>query len=207
MYVLHWERMSGAIAPQALMAEMGVPFEKKPVDMAADAHKADAYRRLCPTMRVPALEAPDGEVIGESGAMVVLLGERHPEAELVPAPGDPDRATFLFWLFYMASVGYPTFSRAWHPEQFTREPEAEASISAVAEGDLETLFGIIEGAIGGAPHFLDRGFCALDIYLAMIARWAPNRPALFARNRRVAAVCAAVEERMASGAVFREHFD
>ena len=207
MYVLHWERMSGAIAPQALMAEIGVAYETKPVDMAADAHKAPAYRRLCPTMRVPALETPEGDVIGESGAMIVLLGERHPEAGLVPAVGDPERARFLFWLFYMASVGYPTFSRAWHPEQFTREAEAEASIRAVAPADLPALFRIIDGAIGGDPYFLERGFSGLDVYLAMIARWSPDRGGLFAENPRVAAVCRAVERRAASGAVFREHFD
>ena len=206
MYVLHWERMSGAIAPQALMEEMGVAYRKIPVDMAAQAHKSAAYRSVCPTMRVPALETPQGEVLGESGAIVLLLGERNPESEMVPAPGDPDRARFLFWLFYMASVGYPTFSRAWHPEQFTLESAAEASIKAVAESDLARIFGILDGAVHGAPYFLERGFSALDIYLTMLSRWSPDRPALFVANPRLAELCQAVEHRKASGAVFQEHF-
>ena len=169
MYVLHWERMSGAIAPQALMDEMGVAYRKVPVDMAAQAHKSAAYRSLCPTMRVPALETPQGEVLGESGAIVLLLGERYPESEMVPAPGDPDRARFLFWLFYMASVGYPTFSRAWHPEQFTLESAAEASIKAVAESDLDkdlrhprrrlTRNAVLSRArVLGARHLSDHAF-------------------------------------------------
>ena len=207
MYTLYWERMSGAIAPQALLEEMGLAYRRVPVDMAAEAHKAPAYLSVCPTARVPALETPDGAVIGESGAMMLLLGERHPETALVPAADEPDRPDFLFWLFYMASVGYPTFSRAWHPEQFTRDPQAEASIKAVAERDLERLFRVLDCAIAGSPFFLPRGFTALDIYLAMLTRWAPDRTALMESNRRIAALCAAVDRREGCGKVLTEHFE
>lgn len=206
MYLLYWEKMSGAIAPQAILEEMGVAYRKAAVDMAAGAHKEAAYRSVCPTARVPALETPQGEVIGESGAMTVLLGERHPDAGLTPVDGDADRAEFLFWLFYMASVGYPTFSRAWHPEQFTREPEAEPSIQSVAGEDLDRLFSTLDGAIRGKPYFLARGFSALDIYLVMLTFWSPDRTGLLKACPRIAALCAAVEARPATGAVLREHF-
>ena len=205
-YQLYWQRMSGAIAPQSLLEEMGLAWRKVPIDMDAAAHKSPNYIAVNPTMRLPALRTPAGKTIGESGAIMVMLGEWHPESGLVPGPGETDRADFLFWLFYMASVGYPTFSRAWHPEQFTQEESAHESIRKTAEIDLDVLFGVLEGGIEGDATFLHRGFSALDIYLAMIARWHPDRKALFSKYAKVAAVCEATEKRPACATVIEDHF-
>ena len=205
-YQLFWERMSGAIAPQCLLEEMGLAWRKVPVDMDAAAHQSQDYIAVNPTMRVPALLTPSGKTLGETGAITVMLGEWHPESGLVPQPGEADRADFLFWLFYMASVGYPTFSRSWHPEQFTQEESAHGSIVETADADLDVLFGVLDGGIEGETTFLRRGFSALDIYLAMIARWHPDRDALFNKYAKVAAVCKATEKRPACRAVMEEHF-
>jgi glutathione S-transferase len=110
-YQLYWERMSGAIAPQCLLEEMGLAWSKIHIDMAAEEHTSPDYVAANPTMRIPALLTPTGNTIGETGAIIVMLGEWHPESRLVPQPGETDRADFLFWLFYMASVGYPPFVR------------------------------------------------------------------------------------------------
>ena len=205
-YQLYWERMSGAIAPQCLLEEMGLAWRKVPIDMAAAAHESPDYIAINPTMRVPALHTPTGETIGETGAIIVMLGEWHPESGLVPRPGEADRANFLFWLFYMASVGYPTFSRSWHPEQFTSEESAHGSIVETANADLDVLFGVLDGGIEGEATFLRRGFSALDIYLAMIARWHPDREALFGKYAKVAAVCEVTEKRPACSVVMEDHF-
>ncbi|MEX0922631.1 MAG: hypothetical protein WD489_09700 [Rhodovibrionaceae bacterium] len=42
-YVLFWEAQSGAIAPQAMFEEMGVAYEKRPVDMEAGEHQTAEY--------------------------------------------------------------------------------------------------------------------------------------------------------------------
>ncbi len=205
-YQLFWERMSGAIAPQCLLEEMGLAWRKVPIDMATAAHESPDYIAVNPTMRIPALLTPTGKTIGETGAIIVMLGEWHPESGLVPGPGETDRADFLFWLFYMASVGYPTFSRSWHPEQFTQEESAHGSIRETADADLDVLFGVLDGGIEGEATFLRRGFSALDIYLAMIARWHPDRDALFSKYAKVAAVCETTEKRPACATVMEEHF-
>ena len=174
--------------------------------MATAAHESPDYIAVNPTMRIPALLTPTGKTIGETGAIIVMLGEWHPESGLVPGPGETDRADFLFWLFYMASVGYPTFSRSWHPEQFTQEESAHGSIRETADADLDVLFGVLDGGIEGETTFLRRGFSALDIYLAMIARWHPDRDALFSKYAKVAAVCETTEKRPACATVMEEHF-
>ena len=60
MYRLFWEVISGAIAPQAMLEEMEIDYEKAPVDMTRGAHRSPDYLNLNPTGQVPALGLPDG---------------------------------------------------------------------------------------------------------------------------------------------------
>jgi glutathione S-transferase len=156
-------------------------------------------------MRVPALTLPEGTTIGETAAMAILLGERHPEAGLTPEPGDPDRAKFLCWLTAMATSGYPTFSRACHPEQFTTDNSAHDSIMAIAGRQLDEFFDGLEGAIEGEPWMMPRGYSALDIYTAMMTEWVVDRHTLFSSRPRLAALCRAVRERPAYRKVAEDH--
>lgn len=78
MYCLCWEALSGAILPQVMFAEMEVPCERIPVDMHAGEHRSPEYLAIHPAGQVPALALPDGTVFGESGAIALVLGERHP---------------------------------------------------------------------------------------------------------------------------------
>lgn len=205
IYTLYWERLSGAIGPQVLLEEIGAAYRKVPVDMAAGEHLASAYRMINPLMRVPALGLPDGAVIGETAAITLVLGERHPDAGLVPAPGDPDRPLFLFWLVAMATCGYPVFSRACHPEQFTLNDAANETVRLKGESDLEEFFSIIEQAIGGKPHFLPRGFTALDIYLTMLSEWVADKQDLFGSRPKLKSLCQAVADRPAYRRVMEDH--
>lgn len=205
MYTLYWERMSGAIGPQALLEEIGAPYRIAPIDMAAGEHREPAYRRINPLMRVPALALPGGTVVGETSAITLVLAERHPEAGLVPAPGDNDRPEFLFWLIGMATNGYPLFSRAWHPEQFTLDDSANETVRLVAERQLDEFFTIIENAIRGDACFMQRGFTALDIYVAMLTEWTADKHALFRKRPKLAALYGTVSSRPSYRKVMDQH--
>jgi len=205
MYTLFWEEMSGAIAPQAMFEEMGVNYEKAIVDMAAGEHQSTEYLAINPTGQVPALKLPDGQVLGESAAIVLLIGERHPDGNLVPLPDEADRSVFLYWLLYLATSGYMTFVRYGHPERYTKDQSAVEAVQQAAEEQIERLFDILEDAITGEPYFLARGFTALDIYITMLTAWHSAREKMFKRNSKIAALCMAVENRSAYKKVMQDH--
>lgn len=204
-YTLYWERWSGAIFPQAMLEEIGAPYSKKYVDMGAMEHRAPDYLAINPAAQVPALRLPDGRVMGETAAMAILLGERHPDAGLVPGPDHPERTVFLHWLLHMAANGYKIFSRYWHPEQFTEDAGAEPFIKARAKEELDALFGLLDRTAMGADSFLGSGFSALDLYLTMMTSWAPDPESLFAENPKLAAICNAVKARPAYQRVSQDH--
>jgi len=205
MFTLYWEKLSGSIAPHLMLEEIGAEYTLQYIDMGKKEHRGAVYRAICPSMRIPALAIPGGGTIGETGAITLYLGERFPQSGLVPMPGDSDRPEFLFWLMHMATQGYPTFSRAWHPEQFTDDAAAEDGIRQIGEKNLEDLFDSLEAGVSGEPYFLPRGFTALDIYLTMLTLWMPDRPRLFATRPRLGELCAAVEARASYREVARFH--
>jgi glutathione S-transferase len=142
-YVLYWEARSGAMAVELLLEEIGADHERVAVDMAAGEHRTDAFLSLNPTGQIPALRLPEGEIIGESAAIILTLGERHPGA-LVPAPGEGDRPEFLRWLIYMAASPYMTFVQFNHPYRFLDDPSTHTALIDNARRRLLTQFSVLE---------------------------------------------------------------
>lgn len=205
MYTVFWEKGAGSIVVQAVLEEIGVDYEKHYVDMAANEHRSDAYLSKNPTGLIPALQLPDLSIIGESAAIILHLGEQHSEAALAPRSDDSERPDFLFWLLFMATAGYTTSSRLWHPEQFTKDQDVTDPIHQVAEEDTARLFGLLEQGIKGEPYFLASGFSVLDVYLAMLLEWHPDRPVLFQQSPKMAALYAAVATRPAYQKTMADH--
>lgn len=205
MYTLFWEKGSGSIVVQALLEEMGAKYERRYVDMALGEHKGSDYLRQNPTGLVPALKLPNQQTIGESAAIVLLLGEQCADVHLVPPPGDAERPEFLYWLLFMATSGYPTFARIGHPERYTKGQNNTDPIRIAAEEDVKRLFDVLENSIKGEPYIFSSGLTALDIYLTMLSEWHPDRNALFERNPKVALLCKAVQNRPAYKKAIADH--
>lgn len=205
MYRLYWAAGTGAIAPEVMLEEAGAAFERVIIDLAAGEHRAPEYLAINPTGEVPALELPDGTVMTESAAMVLLLGERHPQTGLVPPVDDPERPRFLRWLLYMAAAVYPMLARMNHPERFAAPPcRMEPERSEVIRC-LDAQFAVLQDAIAGEPWFLAGGYGALDIYLAMLADWHPDKDGLIARKGALAELVRAVEVRPVYARVMERH--
>lgn len=194
MYTLYWEYMAGSIVVQAMLEQLDADYRMKYVDMGAKEHLSPEFLQLNPSGRVPALGLPDGTTIGETGAIVTLLGEMHAISPVTPQPGAPDRGAFLYWLNVMTTAGYVTSSRVGHPERFARDDIAVAQIKEQADKDFAAFFELINDAITGEDFFMERGLTALDFYIAMLSEWVINRETLLERLPRLCNLCAAVRK-------------
>jgi glutathione S-transferase len=79
-----------------LLAQLGVQYERVPVDIFAGETLTDAYATINPARTTPVLETDDGRYLPESNAILVYLAEG-----TVYAPDDRfERAEVVRWLLY-----------------------------------------------------------------------------------------------------------
>ncbi len=83
-----------------------VPTEAVFVDIDADAHRADAYRKITPQMALPALVTDDGTVLFQSLAIIDYLDETYPDPPLLPADAN-GRARVRALALMVACEGHP----------------------------------------------------------------------------------------------------
>src|SRR4030081_2467065 len=83
-----------------------LPAEVTFVDLDADAHHADEFRRVNPQMALPALVEDDGTTLFQSLAIIEYLEEPHPTPPLLPV--EPRGRAWLRALpLIVASEGHP----------------------------------------------------------------------------------------------------
>jgi glutathione S-transferase len=207
MLKLYWAPDTGVIAPEVMCEEMGLACERIPVDMAGGEHLGAAFRQINPACQVPTIILEDGTVVTESAAMVLLLGERDPRGALAPAPGAAERPVFLRWLMFLATSVYGAFMGVHHSDRFIGDPAHYADVRATALERLDDHFSIVEAAIAGDPWFLESGYSALDIYLAMLVGWHPEPGRILEQNPALHRLCDAIERRDAFARVMARHRD
>lgn len=180
MYRLYWDRGSANMAPHALLREIGAPFDLARIDVSRGENRNPAYLALNPNGRVPTL-VDGSRVMYESAAICLYLCERHPEAGLMPAPGEPDRHLFLQWLFYFTNTLQEELQHWWHGDNYTDLEASRHDMKTVAERRLAAIFTRLDSMLeGNGPHVLGDRFSAVDVFFVMLCRWTRQmeRPAL-----------------------------
>jgi maleylacetoacetate isomerase/maleylpyruvate isomerase len=83
-----------------------LPSEVTFVDLDADAHRTEEYRRINPQMALPALVDADGTTLFQSLAIIEYLEEKHPTPPLLP-PDARGRARVRALALMVACEGHP----------------------------------------------------------------------------------------------------
>jgi glutathione S-transferase len=175
MYKLYYAPGAASMAPHATMIEVGKPPELVLVDVDKGEQHHPDYLELNPHARVPTFI--DGDlVMYESAAITLLLCERHPEAGLAPAPGEPDRPRFLQWLFYLTNTVQEELMHHWHPDNYVDDAAAQKALFAGVEPRLDRMWQHLDGVLADGPYLLGRRFSVADYYLCMLLRWSRNMP-------------------------------
>ncbi len=191
-YTLYWAKSSGAFPVAVLLEAAGLDYEGIEVSLAAkDQHKED-FLKVNPRGQIPALVLPDGEVMTESAAICLYLGERHPESGLVPGSDDPIRAPFLRWMVYAAAQLYEDDLRIYYPERYTLDESGAPGVKVAAEAAFERHLDILEAAIDEGPFVFGQRMTILDVYLAMLVSWHPAATPGSGRFPRLAPLAEAV---------------
>jgi glutathione S-transferase len=119
-----------------LLAHLGIPFERREVDVVDRSERPELLGDLNPALRVPTLVLDDGRALAESGAILWYFGEG---TEWVP-DDRYERAKVLQWMFFEQYEHEPAIAvvRFWlaysgRPEAFAeRESRTRAGYRALA---------------------------------------------------------------------------
>jgi glutathione S-transferase len=170
MYKLYFAPGSAAMAPHAMLEEIGAPFELIRVDIkTGEQHSAD-YLKLNPHARVPTLIYDDERVMYESTAICLFLADRHPGIPFVPNSDSKDRGPFLQWMAYLTNTLQEACMHWWHPEKFVDGADQQAAVKRKAEHRTAEMFRFLDGQLAG-PFLCGSTFYICDYYAVMLARW------------------------------------
>lgn len=191
---LYYRPGSAAMAPHAVLAELGLDYELVPVEHEAPDEAGAEYRRLNPWGRVPTL-VDGGLVLTESAAICLHLADAHPEAGLVPPVGTGERAETYRWLIYLTNTIQPGFLRFFYPERYAGEAGREG-VRALEAETLERHFDWIDSELAGRDWIAGtKERTVADLFLFMLTRWgrrldrpAWDRPAVRGHARRLLAL-------------------
>jgi len=174
-----------------LLAHLGIPYERRTLDVVDRSNRPDVLGGLNPSLRVPTLVLDDGRSLGESGAILWYFGDG---TDWVPDDRYA-RAQVLQWMFFEQYDHEPAIAvvRFWlgysgRPEAFAdRIPERTAAgyraLDAMERhldgrtflvGDAPTLADL---ALYGYTHVADEGGFDLGRYPA-ISAWLDRIAAL-----------------------------
>lgn len=170
MYKLFYYPRNASWAPHMVLHHLRVEYELILVDRKSNAHKSENYLKLNPTGRIPTL-IDSNLTLFESAAICLHLCERHPEAGLVPAVGELDRANFHQWLSYLTTTVQPELMIYFYPTRHTTNPDGARAIVKAQEARLASMFAILDEALVGREFLVGSRISLCDYILFMLAHW------------------------------------
>jgi glutathione S-transferase len=175
MYTLFWAPGAASLCVHWMLIELGVPHEIRKLDLEAGDNRKPEYLRLNPNGLVPTMLV-DGAPLYESGALLTLLAERHPEAGFAPAAGGAKRGLYLTWMYHLSNTLQPAFREWFYPDQLAGPAHAEA-VKNGARARIEAALGRIDARIAEeGPYLLGDRAGAADFLATMLMRWSRNMP-------------------------------
>jgi glutathione S-transferase len=145
-----------------LLAQLGLPYERRPVDVVDRSNRAELLAGLNPGLRIPTIVLDDGRPLAESNAILCYFAEGTP---LLP-PDRYERAQVLQWLFFeqYSHEPYIAVLRFWL--HYATRPPAEHDVEARRAGGRAALDAM-------ERHLADRAFLVAERYtVADIALYA-----------------------------------
>jgi glutathione S-transferase len=174
-YVLFYAPGAASVAVHWMLIELGVAFSAKRLSLDAGDQRAPAFLQLNPAGRVPVLVIND-QAFTESAALVMLLAERHPHAQLAPAVGDARRGKWLEAMIYLTNTVSSAMRDWFYAERDGRPADADA-VRRLARRRIEDAWERLNATLSdGRTYLLGEDVTTVDLLAVMLMRWSRDMP-------------------------------
>ena len=191
--IVHGAQGTGSVIVEAALTLLGLPYRLADPELDADYEAAlDAALKVNPMRQLPALQLPSGEILTESGAILIWLTEMHPG--LAPPPGAPGRAAFLRWMMFVNTQIYAHFWARDDASRLVRGKAAQGQVRKALADRITRGFEVMGQALPEGRYTLGDDLTALDLYVAVVSRWVPGRKRLGEAAPRLREVARRVDQ-------------
>ena len=144
-----------------LLAHLGIPYERRTVDVVDRSNRPELLGGLNPALRVPTLVLDDGRPLAESGAILWYFGEGTPWV-----PEDRyARAQVLQWMFFEQYDHEPAIAVVRFWLSYSGRPEAFADRLEERQAAGYRALDAMERHLDGRSYFVGDALSLADIAL------------------------------------------
>ncbi len=160
MLRLHtWTTPNGRKVSIAL-EELGLEYELRPVNLGKNEQMSPEFLRLNPTHKIPVLEDGD-QVIWESGAILLHLGERHdPQGRILPKDPHQRMAAIQHAFFQTGGIG-PNLGRLF--SALRKQGEKNQEMIDIFRLEVGRLYGVLDRILADGREYLAGPYSIGDI--------------------------------------------
>jgi glutathione S-transferase len=155
---LYFSNGSCSLASHIALEEAGATFEAQRINLREKEQQRPEYLAVNPKAKVPAL-AVDGGTITENPAIISYVADTHPQAKLLAAPGELQRAKAQEWMAWCASTVHRDFSPLFRDKD-------NAEQRTVTQKNLDDYEKWLKGT-----YVLGETFSAADCYTLVFTLW------------------------------------
>jgi glutathione S-transferase len=169
MMTLYFSPGACSLASHIGLEETGAPYELKPILLGKQQQKTDAYLKINPRGKVPALSV-DGNVLVENTAILTYLARRFPEKKLMP--GDPaEEARGIATMCWLSSVAHPSYQRCMRAERFAEGEAAQAAVKETGRKSFWENLREIDSMLQGKDWIMGSEYTLVDPYALVFYGW------------------------------------
>jgi glutathione S-transferase len=161
--------LSCSLASRLALLESGLPHEVSVVHTTKGDHLTEAFARVNPRRKVPALLTPEG-VITETTAILPYIADQVPQRALLPAPGTFQRAQAQAWLGFLSTTVHAAYASAMFPEKIASDPAVTQAVRASAVQALVKGLSDLDQHVAEREFILD-AFSLCDLHALVFCLW------------------------------------
>jgi glutathione S-transferase len=170
MLTLFYASGACSMAAHIVLEEGGEKYDGQRMDLGKGEQKTEAYLKIHPQGRVPALRLDDGSPLTENTAILPYLGKRF---GLWPTDPIAEARALSLVGFFAASV-HPAHAHIGRPERYALDESAFPTIKEAGRKAFHGYLKQIDGMLAGR-QWLSEKYSVLDPYAFVFYTWGVRR--------------------------------
>jgi glutathione S-transferase len=169
MLTLYYSPGACSMASHIGIEETGAAYVEKPTLLAKGEQKTEAYLKINPRGKVPALSV-DGRIITENTAILTYLAKQFPQANLLPADlvGEAHCIGAMAWF---SNIVHPSYQRYMRPERFAEGEAAQATVKDMGHKSYWANLQEINSLLEGKDWMMGKQYTVVDPYALVFYGW------------------------------------